>query len=200
MDDLKLSWPAPDRNKEPILEVLERHLPQSGLVLEIASGSGQHAVHFAPNFPGVVWQPSDPELEHRQSITAWREHANIANMSDPLDLDTTHDAWQVEEAAAIICINMIHISPWQSSQGLFRGAADLLPPSAPVILYGPFMIEGRHTSASNAQFSENLQRRDPEWGVRDLADVTSLARENGFDFDEKIEMPANNLSVIFRKT
>ncbi len=199
MTDKLLTWPAPDRNKDPILEVLKRHLPETGLVLEIASGSGQHAAHFAPAFPNLEWQPSDPEHEHRESIVAWREIIGGGNINDPIDLDTRNDRWEVTEATAIVCVNMIHISPWPSCLGLFEGAASILPPTAPVILYGPFMIDGRHTSASNARFSENLKRRNPEWGVRDLTEVSVIANENGFTFDEKVDMPANNLTVIFRK-
>ncbi len=200
MSEKLLSWPAPERNKGPILEVLKSHLPDEGLVLEIASGSGQHAAHFAPAFPALRWQPSDPKEEHRDSILAWRDNVGCANLIEPLELDTRHENWGVDAAAAIVCFNMIHISPWQSCLGLFRGAAELLENAGPLILYGPFKIDGRHTAASNARFSENLQRQSPEWGVRDLTEVSKIARENGFAFDDKVDMPANNMTVVYRKT
>jgi hypothetical protein len=191
--------PATDRNREPILAVLRDVLPPSGIVLEIASGSGQHAAFFAPRFPNVTWQPTDPDPEALASIEAWRADAGAPNLRSPKQLDVTRDDWGIEAAAAIVCINMIHIAPWVACEGLFRGASILLPIGAPLYLYGPFREGGRFTAPSNEAFDASLRDRDPSWGVRDLADVTALASQRGFAREAVLPMPANNHSVVFRR-
>lgn len=173
-------------------------LPARATVLEIASGTGEHALYFATRLEGVTWQPSDPDPEARDSIAAWG--IGSAGVLAPLDLDVRRESWGVGPVDAIVCINMIHISPWTAAEGLFRGAADCLRPGGVLYLYGPFAIGGRHTAPSNAAFDENLRARDPEWGVRDLEDVVALARESGFDLTETVAMPANNLSVVFTRS
>lgn len=192
-----LHAPATARNRDPILEVLRRVLPPTGLVLEVASGSGEHAAWFAPRLPGLTWQPSDADAVARESIEAWRGAAATPNLLPPLDLDVRRWPWPVERADAVVAINMIHISPWQSTEGLLRGAAALLDPGAPLVLYGPFRREGRHTAPSNEAFDADLRTRDPAWGVRDLEAVAEAA--DAFDLDEVVAMPANNLTVIFRR-
>jgi hypothetical protein len=191
--------PATDRNREPILAVLRDVLPASGIVLEIASGSGQHAAFFAPRFPSLAWQPTDPDPDALASIEAWRAEAGAPNLRSPLQIDVRLDDWGIEPAAAIVCINMIHIAPWAACEGLFRGASRLLPAGAPLYLYGPFRFDGRFTAPSNEAFDASLRDRDPSWGVRDLTDVTALAKERGFDREAVIPMPANNHSVVFRR-
>lgn len=190
--------PAAERNRDPILNALRPYLPAEGLVLEIASGSGQHAGHFAPALPdGVRWQPSDPDPEARASVAAWcGSVANIALPALALDVTTSdwHHALGAGRVRLIVCINMIHIAPWAAAEGLLRGAAAL---DAPVFLYGPFKRGGRHTSPSNAAFDASLRAQDPAWGVRDLDDVAALARSAGFVAPSATEMPANNLSVYF---
>lgn len=190
--------PATARNREPILEVLRRVLPAQGLVLEISSGTGEHAAFIAPHLPGLTWQPSDPDPAARASIAAWAAVTAAPNVLTPLDIDARAPAWPLARADAIVCINMIHISPWAATLGLLRGARRLLAPGNPLYLYGPFKRDGRHTAPSNAAFDESLQARNPEWGVRDLGDVTTAAREAGFSGPEVVPMPANNLSVIFK--
>jgi SAM-dependent methyltransferase len=195
--DARRHAPATERNRAPILEVLRRVLPASGTVLEVASGSGQHAVFFAEALPHLIWQPSDPDPELRASIAAWRAQTALPNLRAPLALDATSDDWPMERADAILCINMIHIAPWTAALGLFRGAARLLSPGAPLLLYGPFKRDGRHTAPSNAAFDASLRQRDPAWGVRDLAEVEAAA--TGFILAETIEMPANNLTLLLRR-
>ena len=192
--------PAAERNKGPILEVLKRVLPASGLVLEIASGTGQHAVHFAQGLPTVEWQPSDPDAASRESIAAWRARAALSNLLPVIELDVRRAPWPVERAAAIVCINMIHISPVASTHGLLDGAARLLPGGGVLVLYGPYKRGGAHTAPSNESFDMQLRLQNPEWGVRDLGRVIELAAERGLAFDELVEMPANNLCVVFRRT
>lgn len=191
--------PATLRNRQPILEVLRRILPPSGFVLEIASGSGEHAVFFAEHLPGLVWQPSDIAPEALQSITAWIEHTGVSNVRPPVLLDASADAWPVTRADACVNINMIHISPWEACQGLMRGAAQILPPQGLLFLYGPFKVGGRHTAPSNAAFDQSLRARNPAWGVRDLEEVQKVALSFGLFLQETVQMPANNLSVIFCK-
>jgi hypothetical protein len=191
--------PATERNKAHILEVLRRVLPAQGLVLEIASGSGQHSVFLAPHFPGLTWQPSDPNPTARASITAWTAETGAANIQPPLALDASAPEWPIERADAVLCINMIHIAPWAATLGLFAGAARLLGAGGVLYLYGPFQRDGRHTAPSNAAFDEDLKARNPAWGVRDLAEVAEVAARAGFGVPQVTEMPANNLSVVFRK-
>lgn len=198
-DDARRRAPATERNREPILEVLRRVLPGRGLVLEIASGSGEHAVHFARALPEILIQPSDPDPAGRASIEAWRRHEGVENVLPALALDARADDWPIEHADALLCCNMIHIAPWEAALGLLRGAARLLPPGAPLVLYGPYRRDGRHTSASNADFDTSLRARDPAWGVRDLEAVVAAANEQGLQLDEVVEMPANNLTVVLRR-
>lgn len=197
--NLRQHAPSAERNREPILAVLERVLPATGTVLEIASGTGQHAIHFAAALPHLVWQPSDLDDEARASIAAWTAHSGLANVRPPLALDVRDASWGIEAAAAIVCINMIHISPWASAQALIGGAGRLLGPGGVLFLYGPYRRGGAHTAPTNAAFDEQLQRRNPAWGVRDMEDVVALADAAGFDADEPVEMPANNFSLVFRK-
>ncbi|MBY0320541.1 MAG: DUF938 domain-containing protein [Reyranella sp.] len=197
---MKRHAPATVRNRQPILDVLQRHLPAEGLVLEVASGSGEHAVHFAANLPQLVFQPSDPDHEALASIDAWAETSGLTNIRPALALDAEAAAWPVERADAVLCCNMIHIAPWTAAVGLMAGAARVLPDRGLLYLYGPFRRDGRHTAPSNEAFDCDLRRRDPTWGVRDLEAVTALAMADGFAAPEIVEMPANNLSVIFRRS
>lgn len=192
------SAPAAERNKDPILEVLRAVLPDSGLVLEIASGTGQHVVHFAAALPGLVWQPSDPDAAARASVAGHVAAAGLANVRPPLALDAAAADWPLDAAAAVICSNMIHIAPWAACEGLIAGAGRVLPSGGPLVLYGPFRHGGVHTAPSNAAFDASLRARDPRWGVRDLDDVARLAGPRGLVLEEVVAMPANNLSVIFR--
>jgi SAM-dependent methyltransferase len=198
-DDARLYAPAAARNREPIFRVLERHLPQRGLVLEIASGSGEHVTHFARNSAsGVIFQPSDPDADARASIDAWVSALGLSNVRPAIALDAASPDWPISQADAIICVNMIHISPWAATIGLMRGASRILPHYGLLYLYGPYRRGGRHTAPSNEVFDRSLQERNAAWGVRDLDDVESLAAESGFSAPTVEEMPANNLSVIFR--
>jgi SAM-dependent methyltransferase len=189
--------PAAERNKEPILEVLRRVLPPSGLVLEVASGTGQHVAHFAGALPGLQWQPSDPDPAHLASIRAWTDE--LPNVREPLQLDIRHQPWPIERADALICSNMIHIAPWAAAEALVAGSADLLGPGGALFIYGPFRRFGGHTAPSNEAFDAQLRARDPQWGVRDLEAVETLAQAAGLVLEEVVEMPANNLSVLFRQ-
>ena len=192
--------PAATRNRGPILDVLGSILPSSGTVLEVASGTGEHVVHFARAFPMLEWQPSDPSREARHSIDAWIAAEGLENVRSPLDLDAASDSWPIDHAAAMVCINMIHISPWASTEGLMLGANRILDAGAPLYLYGPFRRATRPIEPSNAAFDEILRSRDPRWGLRDLDEVTASADYHGFVLDRVAEMPANNLSVIFRRS
>ncbi len=198
-DGDRLSWPAPERNKEPILAVLRDTLPETGTVLELAAGSGQHTAFFAGHFPNLTWQASEPEEEYRRSIQAWIQHDGLTNAPPPMELDTRGEAWPIDSFDAVLCCNMIHISPWESCTGLMAGVGKGLSPGGALIFYGPFSIDGKHTADSNREFDESLKSRDPSWGVRDMADVTALAADYGLAFERKIEMPSNNLCVIYRK-
>jgi SAM-dependent methyltransferase len=191
-----MTYPAPERNKAPILEVLRRVLPARGVVLEIASGTGQHIAHFAGSLPGIHWQPSDPEEHHRKSILA--RSAGLANIAAPLPLDVRIRPWPIERVDAILCINMIHIAPWEAALALFAEAGRLLPAAGVLYLYGPYRRDGRDTAPSNAEFDADLRRRNPEWGVRDLEEVELAAAAANLTLQEIVAMPANNLSVVFR--
>lgn len=199
MTDKRLFAPATGRNREPILDVLRGVLPESGLVLEIASGSGEHVAHFAAQFPRLTFAPSDPNPKARDSIAAWIAHTGATNIEAPLALDVTRAPWPIAYADAMICINMIHISPWSATERLFCHGSRILPAGAPLYLYGPYRRDGAHTAASNAEFDATLRAQNPAWGVRDIEAVTDLARQAGFDGPEIVEMPANNLSLIFRR-
>jgi hypothetical protein len=198
---IKQHAPATLRNREAIAEVLARELPATGTVLEIAAGTGEHAVFFAGLFAGLRWLPSDPAPEALASIAAWRAEFTGANLSAPVMLDAAEpDSWPVAEAAAILCINMVHISPWEATQGLFRGAARLLGKGrgGPLIVYGPFLEDGVETAASNLAFDESLKARNGQWGLRRAEDLDSLAAAHGFALTARHAMPANNLSLVFR--
>lgn len=191
--------PSAQRNRDPILAVLRETLPAKGLVLEIASGSGEHAMHFAAALPDLSFQPSDPNAEARASIDAWAKEAALPNLLPALALDASTPGWPLARADAVICINMIHISPWAATQGLIAEAARLLPPGGPLYLYGPYRQSGVPLAPSNAAFDESLRGRDPRWGLRELDTVAALAAAAGFGPPEVTAMPANNLSVVFRK-
>lgn len=199
MDDVRRYAPATTRNRDAILAVLARHLPAQGLVLELASGSGEHAVHFAAALPDLVFQPSDPDAAARASIDAWAAVAGRGNLRPATALDATAPDWPITAADAVLCINMIHIAPWAAACGLVHGAARLLAPGGILYLYGPYKREGRHTAPSNAEFDRFLRARNPAWGVRDLEAVAALAATAGFAAPLVETMPANNLSLIFRR-
>lgn len=193
--------PSTARNRAPILEVLAPRLPALGLVLEIAAGAGEHAVHNAAALPHLQWRPTDPDAEALASIAAWRDHAALPNLLPPLRLDASDpDNWPVAQADAIVNINMIHISPWSATQGLMAGAARVLPPGGLLYLYGPYLEAGVETAPSNLAFDQSLKDRNSAWGLRRLEEVAALASECGLRLTERLAMPANNLSVIFRKT
>lgn len=198
IDGQWFSAPA-ERNKAPIAEVLARVLPDAGLVLEIASGTGQHVAHFAKAFPGLTWQPSDADPELREAVASRIREEQLANVMPPIELDVTRRPWPLQAADALICINMIHIAPWSATLALFDGAKALLPPKHVLFTYGPYRRHGRHTSESNAQFDADLRARNPKWGVRDLEAVSEVADRAGFTLNEIVEMPANNLSLVFQR-
>jgi SAM-dependent methyltransferase len=195
----RLVSPSADRNKGPILGVLERVLPKTGRVLEIASGTGQHAVHFARALTGLQWQPSDPDAEARRSIASWCAQERLANVSQPLALDVHDVPWPVTALDAVVCINMIHISPWTTTTSLFAGAKLALREGGVLYLYGPYRMHGVHTAPSNEAFDRSLRAQNPQWGLRDLDRVMHVADTEGFDWVETVSMPANNSSVIFKK-
>ena len=190
---------AAERNKGPILEVLRRVLPEEGLILEIASGTGQHVIHFAAALPELTWQPSDADPEMRKLISANVGAVNPGNINTVLELDVLKTPWPVSEADALLCINMIHISPWAATVALFDGARDTLSAEDVLFLYGPYRRDDRHTAPSNEAFDASLRSRDPQWGVRDLEEVERTAELAGYILEEVVAMPANNFSVIFRK-
>lgn len=192
--------PATARNRDAIADILARILPERGTILEIASGSGEHIVHFARRFPDLLWQPSDPDADCRASIAAWAADAGLANIASSLDLDASANDWPIEGADAILCINMIHISPWAATIGLLAGAGRLLAPGSPLYLYGPFHIAGRETAPSNEAFDISLRSRNQQWGLRDLEQVEKEARSYGFVLNNVVDMPANYVSVILQKT
>ena len=190
--------PATERNRGPILEVLKPRLPAEGLLLEVASGSGEHAAHFAPAVAPLLWQPSDPDPELRRSIDAHAAESGCPTLRPALALDATAPDWPLERADAILCCNMIHIAPWEAALGLLAGAGRLLPSGGPLFLYGPFLVDGE-TAESNRGFDASLRARDPSWGVRELREVEAEAKTQGLRLEETIQMPANNLTVVFRK-
>ncbi|MEE4378138.1 MAG: DUF938 domain-containing protein [Candidatus Competibacteraceae bacterium] len=191
--------PAAEQNKGPILEALKSRLPRTGTVLEIASGTGQHVVHFAQALPQLIWQPSEPEDEWREAIRYRIAAANLHNVNLPLALDVLEQSWPISQADAILCSNMIHIAPWEATLALLQGAGRLLSNGGVMFLYGPYRRFGQHTAPSNAAFDADLRMRNPSWGVRDLEEVARIARQEGLELNEVIEMPVNNLSVVFVK-
>ncbi len=197
---MKKHAPATLRNREAIADVLARELPDGGTVLEVASGSGEHAVYFADAFPKLTWQPSDPSPEALESIAAYRSEYEGENLLAPVHLDANAPAdWPVERADAMLCVNMIHISPWSATLGLLAGAAGVLGKGAPLILYGPYFEAGVEPAPSNLAFDAGLRERNSEWGIRDIADIDKAAKDHGFTRANRQEMPANNLMLIYRK-
>jgi SAM-dependent methyltransferase len=196
---LKRHAPATARNRTPILEVLRQVLPATGTVLEIASGTGEHAAFFAAALPTLIWQPSDLDPDALASIEAWRAEVSLANLLAPLRLDAQSDAWPVDAVDAVFSANMIHIAPWSAAEGLLRGAGRHLVAGGLLILYGPFHVGGAPTAPSNASFDADLRARNPTWGVRDLEAVVAAAREQRLEFEQRIDMPANNLMLVFRR-
>lgn len=199
MSDPRQHRPHVARNREPILDVLKRMLPARGLVLEIASGSGEHAAYFAAALPSLIWQPSDPDTAALSSIAAHREDVGLTNLLVPVPLDVTAPSWPVAHADAILCCNMIHISPWAACEGLMAGAERTLSSGGILYLYGPYKISGCHTAPSNQEFDGYLRAQNPTWGIRDLDEVAALAKRHNFALVETVAMPANNLSVIFSR-
>ena len=194
------SAPAATRNREPIADVLSEWLPASGLVLEIASGTGEHAVHFAERFPQLEWQPSDIHTDALSSIAAWRVSAALPNLRQPIVLDAASSVWPIDKADVVLSINMVHISPWASALGLIAGAKRVLPRGGPLILYGPWLKDDIPTVPSNVAFDQDLRRRDPEWGLRRVEDFASAAPQHGLELEQTRPMPANNLMLLLRRT
>jgi Protein of unknown function (DUF938) len=199
-DDARLYAPSTARNREPIFEVLQPLLPSSGLVLEIASGAGEHIVGLAAaSSTNLKFQPTDPDAQARESIDAWRRELNLPNVRPAIALDATAPQWPLECANVVICINMIHISPWSATEGLFRNAARMVPAGGVLFTYGPYKRDGAHTSPGNEAFDADLRKRDASWGIRDVADVARVGTAAGFADPDVVSMPANNLSLVFRK-
>ena len=200
----RLNFPATLRNRESISEVLSQYIPDNGVLLEIASGSGEHAVFFQEIFPSIIWQTSDPDLLHRKSIISWISHQGLSSkMPKPLDIDVEKRPWPINSQiksliTGIVCINMIHISPWSSTKALFDGAKNNLDKNNFLMLYGPFFRNDKKTSHSNLSFDRSLKLQNSLWGIRHLESVTEIASKNGFELEKIFEMPANNLSVIYR--
>jgi SAM-dependent methyltransferase len=197
---MKRHAPAPERNREPLLAVLREVMPASGTVLEVAAGTGQHAVFFARAFPHLVWQPTDLDPTSLESISAWRAEASLPNLRPPLPLDASADTWPVTAADVLLNVNMIHISPWEACQGLMRGAGRVLSPGGRLVMYGPYFVEGRETAPSNLAFDASLRARNTAWGVRELSAVTAEAERHGLRRERVVDMPSNNLTVVFRKS
>ncbi|MEM5472228.1 DUF938 domain-containing protein [Hoeflea sp. AS60] len=197
--DQKLSSPAALRNRGPIADVLADILPGTGKVLEIASGSGEHVIHFASLFPSLVWQPSDPSTDARASIEEWTKAEALSNVLPPLDIDASSETWPIARADAMIAINMVHISPWPATQGLLKGAGELLDTGGVLMLYGPYRRQGQPLAPSNVDFDTSLSARNPAWGIRLLEDVARTAEQSGLSLTSVVEMPANNLCVVFTR-
>ena len=195
---MKRHAPATARNSEPLAEVLAEELPDRGLVLEVASGSGEHAVFLARQFPALDWQPSDVDLEALASVDAWAAEAAVANLRPAIALDAAQANWPIAAADAVLCVNMVHISPWSAAVGLFTGAGRILTSGAPLVLYGPFIEPGRETAPSNLAFDQSLKQRNSEWGLRNTADLDALAADHGLRRTARYAMPANNLVLVYR--
>jgi len=196
---LKRHAPATARNSQPLAEVLARELPASGTVLEIASGSGEHAVFMARRFPALDWQPSDRDAEALASVDAWAAEARLANLRPAIALDAAAPDWLIVSADALLCVNMVHISPWDAAVGLFAGAGRVLGSGAPLVLYGPFVEPDVETAASNHVFDQSLRQRDPAWGLRSTADLDRLAAGHGMTRKARYAMLANNLVLVYRR-
>jgi SAM-dependent methyltransferase len=199
VNDERRSAPHVARNTAPILDVLRDVLPKKGLVLEVASGSGEQSLAFALAFPKLLWQPSDPDPIALASIRAWQEAEALFNQLPPVPLDARAAGWPIASAEAMVCINMVHISPWEATQGLMRGAGRVLEPGAPLYLYGPYRQQGVPTAPSNEEFDRSLKTRDPQWGLRLVEEVAAEAKASGLLLERLVEMPANNLSLVFRR-
>lgn len=200
--DQRMFSPSAARNAAPVLSVLKGRLPTHGKVLEIGCGTGEHAVHFAEAMPGITWLPSDPDPQSRASTASWIAFKGRSNVLTPVDIDVSAASWGVENQApfdAVVSLNMVHIAPWEASLGLFAGAGRLLRPEGLLVLYGPFMRNGAHTAPSNAAFDQSLKARNPSWGLRDIADLERIAQEHRLSLREIVEMPANNLSLVFTR-
>ena len=195
---MKRHAPATARNSEPLAEVLAEELPDRGLVLEVASGSGEHAVFLARRFSALDWQPSDVDLEALASVDAWAAEAGCANLRPAIALDAAQANWPIAAADAVLCVNMVHISPWSAAVGLFTGAGRILTSGAPLVLYGPFIEPGRETAPSNLAFDQSLKQRNSEWGLRNTADLDALAADHGLRRTARHAMPANNLVLVYR--
>lgn len=200
----KKTAPAVQRNKAPILEVLKKHFPTNGHVLELASGSGEHCVHFARAFPSITFQPSDIDSEAIKSINAYIDEEGIEeegadNISPPVYLDSSHMVWKGRPVDVILCLNMVHIAPWSATTGLFKGAVEALTKNGKIILYGPYFEEGVETVQSNLSFHKSLGQRNPQWGIRYLENVKKIASDCGFTMIDRVEMPANNLTIVFQR-
>ena len=196
---MKRHAPATARNSQPLAEVLARELPASGTVLEIASGSGEHAVFMARRFPALDWQPSDRDAEALASVDAWAAEARLANLRPAIALDAAAPDWPIVSADALLCVNMVHISPWDAAVGLFAGAGRILASGAPLVLYGPFIEPDQETAASNLAFDQSLKQRNPEWGLRNTDDLDALAADHGLSRTARHAMPANNLALVYRR-
>lgn len=196
--DERLHAPATLRNRDAIAEVLARELPDAGLVVEVASGSGEHVLHFARLFPALDWQPSDPDPLARASIAGWASDGASANLRPPLAIDAASPLWPVDRAEALLCINMTHISPWDATLGLFAGAARSLGQGAPLILYGPFLRDDVETAPGNLAFDAQLRARDARYGLRRVEDLDRVAAERGLARTALYRMPANNLTLVYR--
>ncbi len=199
MDDAHQLAPSAARNRDAILKTLSPHLPQYGRVLEVASGSGEHTMHFAAAHPKLTFHPSDPDPDARASTDAWTQHLGLTNVAPALELDVTQGVRSSIKADVVICINMIHIAPWSATVGLMRNAATILPTGGNLFLYGPYRRDGAHTAPSNEAFDADLKVRNPAWGVRDLDAVAAVAADHGFLAPIIEAMPANNLSLVFRR-
>jgi len=199
LDDGRWFTESAERNKGPIVGELKRILPATGLVLEVASGTGQHVSYFAEALPNLVWQPSDADAAFRRSILAWVTHKRLGNVLAPIELDVCRPPWPIAQAEAVVCINMLHVAPWAATRALFAGADRILARDGVLFVYGPYRRFGGHTAPSNEAFDMQLRASDPDWGLRDIEAVVDLASEAGFALSEIIDMPANNLSVVFRK-
>ena len=190
--------PAADRNKEPILSVLQNVLPTRGLAVEVASGTGQHVIHFAKNLAELTWLPSDPDVEFRKSIETRIRDSTLGNVRTPLNLDVLDNPWPVSEADAVLCINMIHVAPWEATRALIHGAERILSAEGILFMYGPYRRSGAHTAPSNEAFDLRLKEQNPDWGIRDLEDIEKLGERVGLLLETVVEMPANNLSLVLK--
>lgn len=198
--DARETAPSAERNRQPILEVLARALPPRGLVLEIGSGTGQHVAHFAQALPALTFQPSEMDVERHASIAAWAAAGKLSNVEPPLAFDVTKRPWPVSAADAIVCINVIHISPWEATLALMAGAGAILSAGGVLVTYGPYKRGGAHTSQSNQAFDASLRARNPLWGVRDVDTVAQVAGSEGLALEEIVPMPANNFTLVWRKS